>query len=87
MTNLLLFDSSIQQTDIDHGSSDAGGKEAPSDGHAISVDSQRLAESSKGEILGLPKRLHISNIPFRFREPDIRQLFGVSITQSVRKPG
>lgn len=25
-----------------------------------------------------PKRLHVSNIPFRFREPDLRQLFGVS---------
>ncbi|XP_074594954.1 uncharacterized protein LOC141850275 isoform X2 [Brevipalpus obovatus] len=23
-----------------------------------------------------PKRLHVSNIPFRFRDPDIRQLFG-----------
>lgn len=26
-----------------------------------------------------PKRLHVSNIPFRFRDPDLRQLFGVSI--------
>lgn len=25
-----------------------------------------------------PKRLHVSNIPFRFRDPDLRQLFGVS---------
>lgn len=25
-----------------------------------------------------PKRLHVSNIPFRFREPDLRQLFYVS---------
>lgn len=24
-----------------------------------------------------PKRLHVSNIPFRFRDPDLRQLFGV----------
>jgi RNA recognition motif-containing protein len=23
-----------------------------------------------------PKRLHVSNIPFRFRDPDLRQLFG-----------
>lgn len=28
--------------------------------------------------LNQPKRLHVSNIPFRFREPDIRQLFAVS---------
>ena len=25
-----------------------------------------------------PKRLHVSNIPFRFRDPDLRSLFGVS---------
>ena len=24
------------------------------------------------------KRLHVSNIPFRFRDPDLRQMFGVS---------
>lgn len=27
--------------------------------------------------MGSPKRLHISNIPFRFRESDLRQLLGV----------
>lgn len=26
-----------------------------------------------------PKRLHVSNIPFRFRDPDLRAMFGVSI--------
>ena len=25
-----------------------------------------------------PKRLHVSNIPFRFRDPDLRNMFGVS---------
>lgn len=29
------------------------------------------------------KRLHVSNIPFRFREPDLRQLFGVSTHQKT----
>lgn len=29
-----------------------------------------------------PKRLHVSNIPFRFRDPDLRQMFGVSIITS-----
>ncbi len=24
-----------------------------------------------------PKRLHVSNIPFRYRDPDLRTLFGV----------
>ena len=26
-----------------------------------------------------PKRLHVSNIPFRFRDPDLRNMFGVSL--------
>ncbi|KAJ6219970.1 hypothetical protein RDWZM_005782 [Blomia tropicalis] len=31
----------------------------------------------QGAIIGgQPKRLHVSNIPFRFRDPDLRQLFG-----------
>lgn len=28
-----------------------------------------------------PKRLHVSNIPFRFRDPDLRQMFGVRLSQ------
>lgn len=28
-----------------------------------------------------PKRLHVSNIPFRFRDPDLRAMFGVSETK------
>ncbi|XP_078713291.1 RNA binding protein fox-1 homolog 3-like isoform X6 [Lampetra fluviatilis] len=32
------------------------------------------AESPDGK--QQPKRLHVSNIPFRFRDPDLRQLFG-----------
>uniref|UniRef100_A0A8C4XI37 RNA binding protein fox-1 homolog n=1 Tax=Erpetoichthys calabaricus TaxID=27687 RepID=A0A8C4XI37_ERPCA len=29
-----------------------------------------------------PKRLHVSNIPFRFRDPDLRQMFGCYIITS-----
>lgn len=29
-----------------------------------------------------PKRLHVSNIPFRFRDPDLRAMFGVSNIES-----
>ncbi|KPP71713.1 hypothetical protein Z043_109345 [Scleropages formosus] len=33
-----------------------------------------------------PKRLHVSNIPFRFRDPDLRQMFGAfEISRSLRK--
>ena len=37
--------------------------------------------SSAGQ--GPPKRLHVSNIPFRFREPDLRHLFYVSNCSDV----
>ncbi|KAI1886760.1 hypothetical protein AGOR_G00199120 [Albula goreensis] len=32
--------------------------------------------SDSSEEKGTPKRLHVSNIPFRFRDPDLRQMFG-----------
>lgn len=32
-----------------------------------------------------PKRLHVSNIPFRFRDPDLRQMFGVSDPKVLNK--
>ncbi|XP_072299817.1 RNA binding protein fox-1 homolog 3-like isoform X5 [Eucyclogobius newberryi] len=32
--------------------------------------------SGDSEAKGAPKRLHVSNIPFRFRDPDLRQMFG-----------
>ncbi|RWS02188.1 RNA binding protein fox-1 2-like protein, partial [Dinothrombium tinctorium] len=36
-----------------------------------------LKGTTNGIIIGnQPKRLHVSNIPFRFRDPDLRQLFG-----------
>lgn len=37
------------------------------------ASTQTSTESSK---TNQPKRLHVSNIPFRFRDPDLRQLFG-----------
>lgn len=35
-------------------------------------------EAENVESKSQPKRLHVSNIPFRFRDPDLRQMFGVS---------
>ncbi|MXQ87132.1 hypothetical protein E5288_WYG007590 [Bos mutus] len=32
--------------------------------------------AAKGTEKQQPKRLHVSNIPFRFRDPDLRQMFG-----------
>lgn len=34
-----------------------------------------------------PKRLHVSNIPFRFRDPDLRQMFGVSVRPAPHQHG
>lgn len=45
---------------------------------AAQTDSQQLHPSDPTE-KQQPKRLHVSNIPFRFRDPDLRQMFGVSV--------
>nr|XP_057940265.1 RNA binding protein fox-1 homolog 1-like isoform X2 [Doryrhamphus excisus] len=34
------------------------------------------ASDDEGSAKVQPKRLHVSNIPFRFRDPDLRQMFG-----------
>ncbi|XP_057194737.1 RNA binding protein fox-1 homolog 2 isoform X2 [Triplophysa rosa] len=34
------------------------------------------SSDESSEAKGTPKRLHVSNIPFRFRDPDLRQMFG-----------
>lgn len=36
------------------------------------------SSSNANQPVNQPKRLHVSNIPFRFRDPDLRSLFGVS---------
>ncbi|XP_055991025.1 RNA binding protein fox-1 homolog 1 isoform X21 [Sorex fumeus] len=43
---------------------------APTDGQPQTQPSETLENKSQ------PKRLHVSNIPFRFRDPDLRQMFG-----------
>ncbi|XP_026057888.1 RNA binding protein fox-1 homolog 1-like isoform X9 [Carassius auratus] len=41
------------------------------------TDRQLQTQSSENtENKSQPKRLHVSNIPFRFRDPDLRQMFG-----------
>ncbi|NXG39108.1 RFOX3 protein, partial [Dromaius novaehollandiae] len=42
---------------------------------AAQTDSQQLHPSENTD-KQQPKRLHVSNIPFRFRDPDLRQMFG-----------
>ncbi|KAJ4941172.1 hypothetical protein JOQ06_027459, partial [Pogonophryne albipinna] len=57
---------------------------------ALCVSLQQAEEAAQTEVSQLhlqssdssekqqPKRLHVSNIPFRFRDPDLRQMFGVN---------
>ncbi|XP_071976880.1 RNA binding protein fox-1 homolog 1 isoform X7 [Engystomops pustulosus] len=41
------------------------------------TDGQQQTQSSENtDNKTQPKRLHVSNIPFRFRDPDLRQMFG-----------
>ena len=41
--------------------------------------SQSSGDSNSGSQDNTPKRLHVSNIPFRFRDPDLRNMFGVRL--------
>ncbi|XP_008564597.1 PREDICTED: RNA binding protein fox-1 homolog 1 isoform X1 [Galeopterus variegatus] len=43
---------------------------APTDGQPQTQPPENTENKSQ------PKRLHVSNIPFRFRDPDLRQMFG-----------
>ncbi|XP_027695201.1 RNA binding protein fox-1 homolog 1 isoform X1 [Vombatus ursinus] len=44
---------------------------------AAQTDGQPQTQPSENtENKSQPKRLHVSNIPFRFRDPDLRQMFG-----------
>ncbi|XP_039769996.1 RNA binding protein fox-1 homolog 2 isoform X11 [Ornithorhynchus anatinus] len=49
----------------------------PTEGGAQTDGQQSQTQSSENtESKSTPKRLHVSNIPFRFRDPDLRQMFG-----------
>ncbi|XP_057265605.1 RNA binding protein fox-1 homolog 3 isoform X2 [Pezoporus wallicus] len=52
----------------------AGTQPVPTD-EAAQTDSQQLHSTDTTD-KQQPKRLHVSNIPFRFRDPDLRQMFG-----------
>ncbi|XP_060774834.1 RNA binding protein fox-1 homolog 2 isoform X2 [Neoarius graeffei] len=61
---------STLNTQISDGSSQAEGPSTSASGSGVSG----TEESADGKVT--PKRLHVSNIPFRFRDPDLRQMFG-----------
>ncbi|XP_063282406.1 RNA binding protein fox-1 homolog 2 isoform X11 [Pelobates fuscus] len=46
------------------------------DGAQTEGQQPQTQSSDSTETKPTPKRLHVSNIPFRFRDPDLRQMFG-----------
>ncbi|KAM8825648.1 RNA binding protein fox-1 homolog 1 isoform X6 [Synchiropus splendidus] len=56
---------------------DYAGVQASTD-DAAQTDSQSSTQNApeSTDSKAQPKRLHVSNIPFRFRDPDLRQMFG-----------
>ncbi|XP_068192121.1 RNA binding protein fox-1 homolog 1 isoform X3 [Antennarius striatus] len=77
---LTMYQSS--QSHSEQGGSDAGSQTVS--GTATQTDDATQSESQppthtvpeSTECKAQPKRLHVSNIPFRFRDPDLRQMFG-----------
>ncbi|CAL1273158.1 unnamed protein product [Larinioides sclopetarius] len=59
-----------RQTDLD---SEVNGSTCQTTTNSTTVTTIPAADATK---VNQPKRLHVSNIPFRFRDPDLRQLFG-----------
>uniref|UniRef100_A0A8B9GAB4 RNA binding fox-1 homolog 3 n=1 Tax=Amazona collaria TaxID=241587 RepID=A0A8B9GAB4_9PSIT len=60
----------------------AGTQPVPQTDEAAQTDSQQLHSTDTTD-KQQPKRLHVSNIPFRFRDPDLRQMFGVSAVNNA----
>lgn len=46
---------------------------------SCTTNTTSTSSSTLVEAKNQPKRLHVSNIPFRFRDPDLRAMFGVCI--------
>ncbi|KAM8825649.1 RNA binding protein fox-1 homolog 1 isoform X7 [Synchiropus splendidus] len=75
----------MYQTSQSHrepGGSDSGSQTVPGTAtqtdDAAQTDSQSSTQNApeSTDSKAQPKRLHVSNIPFRFRDPDLRQMFG-----------
>ncbi|XP_037647378.1 RNA binding protein fox-1 homolog 1 isoform X6 [Sebastes umbrosus] len=66
-----------EQSGSDSGSQTVTGTATQTD-DAAQTDSQPPSQSvpESTDSKAQPKRLHVSNIPFRFRDPDLRQMFG-----------
>ncbi|XP_066469329.1 RNA binding protein fox-1 homolog 3 isoform X3 [Tiliqua scincoides] len=67
--------SHTEQPGTDASTQSIAGTQTQTD-EAAQTDSQTLHPPESGSDKQQPKRLHVSNIPFRFRDPDLRQMFG-----------
>lgn len=76
--NLTLYGSSQPHGEQSSNSpSNQNGSLTQTEGGAQTDGQQSQTQSSENsESKSTPKRLHVSNIPFRFRDPDLRQMFG-----------
>lgn len=64
------------QTDLEPDANGAATAAALAGAQAAGAAAAANAAAVEAAKNGQPKRLHVSNIPFRFRDPDLRQLFG-----------
>ncbi|XP_041527893.1 RNA binding protein fox-1 homolog 2 isoform X12 [Microtus oregoni] len=76
--NLTLYGSTQAHGEQSSNSpSNQNGSLTQTEGGAQTDGQQSQTQSSESsESKSTPKRLHVSNIPFRFRDPDLRQMFG-----------
>ncbi|XP_018112128.1 RNA binding protein fox-1 homolog 2 isoform X5 [Xenopus laevis] len=56
--------------------STANASSTQTDGSQTEGQQSQTQNNENSETKASPKRLHVSNIPFRFRDPDLRQMFG-----------
>ncbi|RXM33751.1 RNA binding protein fox-1-like 1 [Acipenser ruthenus] len=67
-----------EQSGPDANTQTVSGTATQTDDAAQTEGQQQTQSSENSENKTQPKRLHVSNIPFRFRDPDLRQMFGVN---------
>uniref|UniRef100_A0A8C4XFD3 RNA binding protein fox-1 homolog 1 n=1 Tax=Erpetoichthys calabaricus TaxID=27687 RepID=A0A8C4XFD3_ERPCA len=72
-----------EQSGPDTNAQTVSGTATQTDDAAQTDGQQQTQPSENTENKTQPKRLHVSNIPFRFRDPDLRQMFGVSNTIDI----
>lgn len=65
-----------KQTDLEPDANGAATAAVLANAQAAGAAAAANAAAVEAAKNGQPKRLHVSNIPFRFRDPDLRQLFG-----------